>query len=244
MNEENTGRAYKYIRSRILAGEYAPGFPLRAEILSRDIGVSRTPVRDALRMLEIDGLVTNRPRQGAVVKIMSLEEYKDLCGFRLALETHAAGLAAANRTESELQEISKVLKAMEKLAELLDGGIQTDDFLNKMGKEDIRFHIGVMSAAQNALIKSEILRLHLIDRVVTNIIPLSVMLKVPLAEQRSNVARTIQEHSQIYSAVAAGDAEGARTAMKIHIEDVTNSAIFRMGEKETLEVSSELGYRE
>src|SRR5580658_9796403 len=119
MREENTGLAYKFIRSKILAGEYAPGYPLRAEIVSKEIGVSRTPVRDALRLLEGDGLVTMRPRQGAVVKYLSLQEYRDLCGFRMALEIHAAGLAAVNRNESELAEIGTALQSMRNLVERL-----------------------------------------------------------------------------------------------------------------------------
>ena len=242
MREENTGLAYKFIRSKILAGEYAPGYPLRAEILSKDIGVSRTPVRDALRRLEGDGLVTMRPRQGAVVKYLSLQEYRDLCGFRLALEIHAAGLAATYRNESELEEIANAVQSMRKVAERLDEGFHSVVFENNLAKEDIRFHMGVMTAAKNAMIKDEILRLHAIDRVVSGVTPIYVAGSSILEEERVNIARTIKEHAEIYAAIQAKNAEAARAAMQAHIQDVIDHTILRMGAKETSHVSSELGY--
>ena len=92
MKSVNTDVAYEYIRKRILSGEYAPGKSLMTEVLAKDIKVSRTPVRDALRKLETDGLVTIRAHVGASVKRMQLKEFREMCDLRLALEGHAAGV--------------------------------------------------------------------------------------------------------------------------------------------------------
>ena len=94
MKSVNTDVAYNHIRKRILSGEYPPGHPLMTELLANEIKVSRTPVRDALRKLETDGLVTIQAHLGASVKKMQLKEFREMCDLRLALESHAAGLAA------------------------------------------------------------------------------------------------------------------------------------------------------
>src|SRR5262245_3783503 len=105
MKSVNSDVAYDYLRKRILSGGYAPGQALMTKMLAAEIGVSRTPIRDALRQLEADGLVTIRPRLGASVKQMDLKVFQESCELRLALETHAAGLAARSRTELDLHEI-------------------------------------------------------------------------------------------------------------------------------------------
>ena len=119
MKSVNTDVAYDYIRKRILSGEYPPGYALMTETLSNEIKVSRTPVRDALRKLETDGLVTIRAHLGASVKKMELKEFREMCDLRLALESHAAGLAALNHTDSDLSEIQYALVAMRQLTEVI-----------------------------------------------------------------------------------------------------------------------------
>ena len=77
MKNVNSDIAYDYLRKRILAGEYAPGEALMTNVLAPEIGVSRTPIRDALRQLEADGLVTIQPRLGASVKKMDLKTFRE-----------------------------------------------------------------------------------------------------------------------------------------------------------------------
>lgn len=102
MKNVNSDIAYEFLKKRILSGEYLPGTALMTNALSPEIGVSRTPIRDALRQLEQDGLVTIQARAGARVKQMELREFREVCEMRLALESHAAGLAARRRTDTDL----------------------------------------------------------------------------------------------------------------------------------------------
>src|SRR5688572_27597822 len=119
MKNVNSDIAYAHIRKLILNGTYRPGQALLTNDLSTEIGVSRTPVRDALRQLEADGLVIIRAHRGASVKSMEFKEYREMCGLRLALETHAASEAAENRTSEELREMKHALEAMRGLGERL-----------------------------------------------------------------------------------------------------------------------------
>src|SRR2546430_2051573 len=130
MKKINTDVAYDHIRKRIVSGEYRPGQALVTELLSAEIGVSRTPVRDALRKLEADGLVIIQARLGASVKKMDVKEFREMCDLRLALESHAAGLAASNRTEAELREIHFALEAMRQLTERIKQGALEQAYLN------------------------------------------------------------------------------------------------------------------
>src|SRR5579859_1576478 len=147
----HTDKAYRHIRQRILSGAYAPGQALQTNTLSDEIGVSRTPVRDALRQLETEGLVSIRPRLGAQVRSMDFKQFRDICGLRLALEVYAAGLAAHRRTEEELIEIKSALDAMGALVDQMSSleGAAADEALERLKIEDIRFHVGILGAARN-----------------------------------------------------------------------------------------------
>ena len=79
MKNVNSDVAYDFLRKRILDGEYLPGQALMTNALASEIGVSRTPIRDALRQLEADGLVTIQPRLGASVKMMDLKNFRESC---------------------------------------------------------------------------------------------------------------------------------------------------------------------
>jgi DNA-binding GntR family transcriptional regulator len=222
----NSNLAYDFIRKRVLSGEFPPGFGLMTNVLSEEIGVSRTPVRDALRQLESDGLVSIEPRVGASVKEMSVNELREMCGLRLALESYAAGLAATNRNESELQEIAIALEEMRRLTDQIVHNDDGDLALPALVREDVRFHLAIMAAAKNDLMKKEIMRLHLIQRVVSG--PKSghntLKDKPGPAESRaaSNDRRlaVLGSHEEIYGAIARRDSTGAKLAMERHIEDI------------------------
>lgn len=226
MKDVNSDIAYDYIRKRILSGEYAPGQSLATKTLSADIGVSRTPVRDALRQLEADGLVTIQTRLGASVKKMDLKEFREMCYLRLALESFASGLAAANRTDEDLREIAHALEAMRKLTEKITSVAKDNEgvVLEELRREDVRFHIAIMTAAKNDLMKTEILRLHLINRVVSMPGPERDV----VVDKKSVDARrlaVLASHQQIFDAISAGNAAAARDAMAAHIQDIVDNSL-------------------
>jgi DNA-binding GntR family transcriptional regulator len=219
MKNVNSDIAYDYLRKRILSGEYQPGTALMTNALSPEIGVSRTPIRDALRQLEQDGLVTIQARAGAKVKQMELREFREICELRLALETNAAGLAARRRTETDLHEIGIALEGMKTLTEKVIATPKDPKPLQALVREDVRFHLAIMTAAKNELMKKEILRLHLIKRVVAA--PVGGPSAVTIEKHEEPRRREILEcHVQIFNAIERGDAAAARKHMESHIQDI------------------------
>ena len=230
MSDINSDIAYKFIRKRILDGKYPPGYPLMTEDLAKVTGVSRTPVRDALRQLETDGLVSIRPNRGARVKQVDLNEFREICELRLALETYAAGLAARNRTPVELQEMRACLAKMQECTDrLLASATESREVLDRLQIEDIRFHVAIISSAKNKLLKKEVLRLHVINRVVAS--PPGTLYRE--AEKGKIRRAAIQKcHDAIYHAIERGDVHAARMAMEEHIQDIIDVFIKAMAQAE------------
>jgi DNA-binding GntR family transcriptional regulator len=232
----NTDIAYKFIRERILKGVYAAGAPLASKNLSKEIGISRTPVRDALRQLEADGLVIIRPRIGASVRSMDLQEFKDLCGIRQALEIYSAGLAAQNRSEAELEEIRSALEAMRVIVEKMVKASDDRELLGDLAREDVRFHLAILNVAKNDLMKKEIIRLSLINRVVSSH-PAGKKVKETLIDRQ----RVQDSHREIFDAIAQRDANAAKEAMERHLRNNLEKVIRSMGVNEQSKFHSDLG---
>lgn len=219
MKSVNTDVAYDYIRKRILSGEYPPGHALLTETLADEIEVSRTPIRDALRKLEADGLVTIRAHLGASVKKMNLKEFREMSDLRLALESHAAGLAARNHDDDDLAEMEFALEAMRTLTKRIIAADKEQPMLAELAKEDIRFHIAIMGAAKNELMKREILRLHLLHRVVSGPSG-SALPATPKAQSDARRREVLAKHEDIFRAIKAGDAATARHEMEFHLQEL------------------------
>lgn len=226
MKNVNSDIAYDYLRKRILSGEYTPGQALMTNVLAPEIGVSRTPIRDALRQLEADGLVSIQPRLGASVKKMDLKAFRESCELRLALESHAAGLAARQRTELDLHEISLALEEMRRITgEVLAGG-DSAKLIPGLAREDVRFHLAIITGAKNDLIKKEILRLHLINRVVASpALAKNAETRLDVAGDHAHRREVLACHEEIYRAIAAGEVGAAKKAMEHHIQDIIDRTI-------------------
>ncbi len=228
MKDVNYNVAYDYIRKRILNAEFGAGRPLMANLLALEIGLSRTSVREALRQLEVDGLVSIRPHLGARVKTMDIRELRDLCEMRLALESHAAGLAARNRTAPDLQEIKFALEVMRGLTDRILAAEDPQPLTKELMDADVRFHIAIMSAAKNELIKKEILRLHLINRIVAGAFsklasPEGTALE---KEERNHRCRGwMVSHEAIYNAIARQDSAAAKAEMEQHIQGIIDNRL-------------------
>lgn len=237
MKVVNSDLAYDYIRKRILSGKYAPGQPLLTEVLSAEIKVSRTPVRDALRQLEADGLVTIQARMGARVKKMDFVEFQEMCDMRLALESHAAGRAALKRTDQDLREMRLALNAMRRLTDQIVKVDDQDALHNELVREDVRFHIAIMTAARNELMKTEILRLHLLNRVASGHAGTRTQPRNELDERRRQI---VASHEEIYAAIADRKPEAASQAMARHIQELIDLTLRFMVENESPTTAREL----
>ena len=118
---------YKQILAGILNGSYKPGEHLREEVLAEELGISSTPVREALRKLEVERLVTHIPRKGSVVSAVPTDEVEDLYRVRQLLEILIIRRAAEKATPKDIQRLRKLLEEEEEC-------VEPDDIFDAMAK--------------------------------------------------------------------------------------------------------------
>ena len=186
------------IERQILSGEIAAGDRLNELALSTRLGVSRGPVREAVRLLERDGLVTSIVNQGAFVRQVSIEEASELYDLRAVIVGYACGALAASISPKELDELGGLVRLMDEAAE---GGAAAAYY-----ELNLRFHDRLMEMAHRgrsaALYRNLVKEAHLFRRRA---------LMSAEAMRESNV-----EHRQIHEALARGDGGAAREAAERH----------------------------
>jgi DNA-binding GntR family transcriptional regulator len=206
--------AYTKLRERILSGEFAPGQVLNQATLARTIGISTTPLREALRRLKSEGLVELDAHRDARVTELTPEEARDLLEVRRSLDPLAASLAAERRTKADIKEIRETAKGVEPLRR--DFGV--NDLIAHR-----RFHAAIYRASHNDLLIATLDGLwDKADR----------YRRFGLAVERSQQERDEKaaEHAQLAECVIAGDAEGAAAVMHQHIATSLGAkAAWRMG---------------
>ncbi|EFL18099.1 GntR family transcriptional regulator [Streptomyces sp. C] len=186
------------IRDDIVSGFFGPGGRLTEEVLARRYGVSRVPVREALRTLESEGFVTTRRHAGACVAEPTAQEAADLLELRMLLEPLAASRAARRRTDGHL----KVLRGLVRLGRERAGRAQGED-LRSLGSW---FHETLAQASASPGLIS------LLTQTRHKIAWMYVV------EAPAQPAECWAEHAAIVDAVARGDAERARALTALHAQ--------------------------
>jgi len=187
------------LRERILRGDYPDGEPLRQDALADELGVSRIPVREALRQLEAEGLVTFNPHRGAVVSSMSLEEIMELFELRAEIECDLVRRAIPRITQEQLDRATDVL---DEFQAALNAGEAA-----RWGPLNWHFHAALYAPANRSFTMSVLQKLHHhSDRYFR--------MHVLLAH---GGARANDEHRAIAAAVAKKDSAGASQLMCAHI---------------------------
>lgn len=218
MRNPNTSRAYDFLRKKILLGEFRPGQFLSAQSLSKEIGVSRTPVREALRQLECDELVTIVPKLGAVVTTLNEEQFQELLGYREALEVYAAGRAAQMYRQEEITELKAILETMREETNLLVQNPQDAGSLTRLSESDIRFHRSVFVAARNNMVRERFERANILQRMITQVLPSTAVPETRVIKE--NVMAVFEEHVRIFEAIRDRDRERAQSAMGRHLQNI------------------------
>ncbi|MCA1194964.1 MULTISPECIES: GntR family transcriptional regulator [unclassified Saccharopolyspora] len=194
--------AYASVREKILSGEFPPGSVLNQATLARTIGISTTPLREALRRLMTERFVELDAHRDARVTQLSGEEVRDLVELRRVLDPMAAALAAERRTKDDIAEIRRSVDEQRALP--------NDPSLQQLA-EQRRFHAAIYRASHNDLLvdaldglwdKADRYRMH------------------ALAEGRSSAERNERddEHRLLAEHVIAGDADTAADLMRRHID--------------------------
>lgn len=203
--------AYQRLLDDIREGNLLPGERLREIELSERLGVSRTPVREAIRQLEADGLVTHVPRQGATVRSLDYAEVMELYEMRAVLEGTAARLAARAASGVELDEL-EVLN--DRLAEAGTGPDAVR--INRI------FHATLLDAAKNRFLAKSMLSL---QKALLVLGPSQL-----LDGDRAEAA--VAEHRRIMAALNARDGAAAETEMRAHIQAAQRMRIRALQERD------------
>ncbi len=196
------------IRGMIIDGVFRPGERLIEGHIAEQLGVSRNPVREAIRSLEATGLIEVIPRKGAHVSRIDFEEVRQIQEMRFVIESFAAELAAKRRTDGDVK----------RLTECIERGLAATKSGDKVGAAAWHrdFHIALEHAAGNPHIERALEPLRQRTELVFSV----------LQEERGEI--TWKEHRAIRDAVAKGNAREARDRMREHITAAVRD--FELGE--------------
>lgn len=198
---------FEALREAIINGTLKPGERLMEIQLAEEMGVSRTPVREAIRKLELEGFLVMIPRKGAYVAGLSMKDIADVFEIRGALEGLAAGLAAERITEEEMEELERLLV---KIGEC----IQSDD-LNAVIEQDTEFHDVLYKATRNEKL----------GLIISNLREQIQRYRTASLSSPGRTKIALEEHKQIVEALSERDVEKAQRLAREHIENAENSML-------------------
>ena len=194
-------RAYQQIRTASRSGTLAPGEQLREEHLAEICGVSRTPIREALRRLESEQLIRKTDSQRSFVADWSFDDIDEGFRLRAMLESHAAARAARRLTPEQLSRLrghnERIIFAIRK---------QEPDVASFVSFNHA-FHATIMEAAQSQRL----------TRMLTGLVEQPIILKTAARYDRPQLERSAQEHDELVLAFERADSEWAANVMSAHI---------------------------
>jgi DNA-binding GntR family transcriptional regulator len=190
--------ATELIRNAIVEGRLEPGRRLKEEELARELGISRTPIREALLMLQAEDLVVATPNRGAMVRAHDAAELEDLYDLRALLEGHAARRAAERISEPE---IGFLRAGCDRFA-----AVAADD-VNGLVRENLLFHNAILDAAGSARLAS----------MVRKVIKLPLVYNSYRWYSPEQMRISVRYHRRIVEAFALGDADLAEQSMREHV---------------------------
>ena len=202
---------FNTLRNAILTGELPPGERLMEIKLADKLGVSRTPIREAIRKLELEGLVVNTPRKGAEVANISPEDLRDVLEVRRSLEVLAISLACEKMTEETLALLHENIDAFK---HSVDAKATSD-----IASVDVTFHdIIYKSTGNNRLIQ-----------ILNNISEQMYRYRFEYIKNKESWNRLVEEHTNIYEAIKNRDKDLAVKSILLHIDNQEQDIRKKMG---------------
>lgn len=205
------------LREAILTGKLKPGERLMEIPLAQTLGVSRTPVREAIRKLELEGLAVMIPRKGAEVARITKKQLQDVLDVRKALEALAVQLACRHMTKDEIVRLERAHLKVREMAEKKD--------VKAMVKADVHFHEIIYKAADNDKLL----------QILNNLRQQMYRYRLEYLKNVENHKVIMQEHETILEAIGRADEERAAAAMRQHIVNQEKGILLLMAEEEKKE---------
>lgn len=199
---------FNTLRQAILRGEFKPGERLMEIQLANKLGVSRTPIREAIRKLELEGLVIMIPRKGAEVADITEKSLRDVLEVRKALEELAVQLACEKITQEELEELEKAGENFKKV-------LKRSKDITEVAEADVRFHDVIYMATDNQKL---ILLLN-------NLREQMYRYRVEYLKREEAHPQLIAEHAEIIEYISKGEKKAATDVMCKHIDNQVTTVI-------------------
>ncbi|WP_328587641.1 GntR family transcriptional regulator [Anaerosacchariphilus polymeriproducens] len=205
---------FNTLREAILKGELKPGERLMEIQLAERLGVSRTPIREAIRKLELEGLVLTIPRRGAEVAKMTEKNMREVLVVRKALEVLAVEIACEVITQPQIVELKEVAKAFEQSMNSKD--------LKKIAEADVRFHDLIYQSTGNKRLV----------QILNNLREQIYRYRIEYLKDASTYPSLLQEHQALIEGLKNRDKEFVKDIMNRHIENQERTVINIIREQE------------
>ncbi len=192
-------RAYEQLRDRIVTLRIAPGAPIDEDSVGRDLEMGRTPVREAIKRLALENLVTVFPRRGTFASEINITDLAHISDVRSQLEGHAAYRAAQRLTELQRDELAELLEDL--------AHSQGSDDVEALIALDARVHRFIYGCAANPYLEETLARYF----------NLSLRIWYLVLDRLPHLFTRVHEHEEVLHAIAAGDAARAREILADHI---------------------------
>lgn len=210
---------FKTLRRGILTGELKPGERLLEIHLANRLGVSRTPIREAIRKLELEGLVTMIPRRGAEVANITEKNLKDVLEVRGALESLAIELACDRISEEKKEELREQLERVETAVSTEDAGA--------IASADVAFHDAIVEASGN-------LRL---TQIVSKLGEQMYRYRFEYLKDTSKHPQILREHRAMYESILDRDKEKAARSVRAHIANQEEAIMRKIKQEQRMNES-------
>lgn len=198
---------FNTLRKAILTGELKPGERLMEIHLANRLGVSRTPIREAIRKLELEGLVIMIPRRGAEVAQITEKSLKDVLEVRRALDALCAELACERITQEELQSLKVACEEFARATRTKDATV--------IAEADVAMHDIIVKATGNARL----------IQLINNLSEQMYRYRFEYIKDESRHDNLVEEHRMIYDSIVRKDKEAAAAAARRHIDNQEKSII-------------------
>lgn len=208
---------FETLRESIIQGRLKPGERLMEIQLAEEMGVSRTPVREAIRKLELEGFVVMVPRKGAYVATISVKDIVDIFEIRASLEALAAGLAAERATAEELEEMERAV--------LHNYEVSNSNSLDSVVERDTSFHDLIYKASRNQRLVG----------IVTHLKEQIQRFRTTSLAQPGRIKNAVHEHKSIIEAISDRNVELASNIAREHIETAEQIFLNAMGEAKEID---------
>lgn len=198
---------FNTLRQAILTGELKPGERLMEIHLANKLGVSRTPIREAIRKLELEGLVTMIPRRGAEVAQITEKSMNDVLEVRRALDALCVELACERITQEDTERLGLACEAFE-------AAVRTGD-IKKIARADVELHDIIVQATGNQRLV----------QLINNLSEQMYRYRFEYIKDSTQHQRLIDEHRMIYESIVKKDKEAASQAAHVHIDNQKKAII-------------------